>query len=173
MILSRRRECSGSRPGVSNEVQIKIFYPNEAVDEAIAIYSKLLCHNGWAAASTGRAHKPSGPVRCSKQAPLAFRKPGVRTASAVEDKGIFAVFATRKVQLHQPLASSLRAEIIIFEIASASKQTIFRTDTVLSRHSCCLRQTDPVASPRRVPGFCTKYFSIFLRTQLFAVCPRA
>jgi hypothetical protein len=72
------------------------------------------CHNSWAAASTGRAHKPSGPVRCWKQAPLAFREPGVRTASAVEDKGIFALFATNKVQLHQPLASSLLAEIMFF-----------------------------------------------------------
>jgi hypothetical protein len=42
LIPSPRRGCSGFRPGASNEFQIRIFYPNDAVDKAIAIYSKLL-----------------------------------------------------------------------------------------------------------------------------------
>ena len=33
-------------------------------------------------------------------------------------------------------------------------------------------QTNPGPSPRRVPGFCTKNFSIFPMTQLFAACHR-
>jgi len=33
-------------------------------------------------------------------------------------------------------------------------------------------QTNPGPGPRRVPGFCTKNFSIFPMTQFFAACHR-